>query len=52
MYKPVGLKGLLKKLYDYSHGDCNKARDIVEHSISNNYSGIFELKKKANNSPF
>lgn len=45
-YKPVGLQTLLKKLYDYSHGDSKKAMDIVEHSISNNYSGIFELKQK------
>ena len=54
MYKPVGLKGLLKKLYDYSHGDSKKAMEIVEYSISNNYSGIFELKNKpkANTSMF
>lgn len=43
-YKPTGFKTFCKKLLQLSGGDPNKARQIVEHSMASNYSGIFELK--------
>ena len=38
---------LIKKLINLSDGKYILAREIVENSIANNYSGIFELKNKS-----
>lgn len=38
------IKIFFKRLLEFSGGDPGKARKIVENSIANNYSGIFELK--------
>lgn len=43
-YKPRGFQMFCKELIRLSGNDANKARLIVEQSMRNNYSGIFELK--------
>ena len=43
-YKPTGFKTFCKRLIDLSGNDPVKARLIIEYSMSNNYSGIFELR--------
>ncbi len=48
-YKPRGLKSCYTKLVTLSGGDPDRARAIIEQSMSNNYAGIFELKNKDNN---
>jgi uncharacterized protein YdaU (DUF1376 family) len=35
-----------KKLYELSGGNIQKAKDIIEQSIANNYAGLFELKQQ------
>lgn len=45
-YKPIGLRTLVRKLVRLSDNDPDVARQIVEQSIMNNYSGLFELKKE------
>jgi len=42
-YKKTGLKSFVLSLYKYSNNKIEVAREIVNKSISNNYSGIFEL---------
>lgn len=42
------VKVLVKHLIEKSGGNKEKARLMVEQSIANNYSGIFELKSKTN----
>lgn len=42
------VKVLVKHLIEKSGGNKDKARLMVEQSIANNYSGIFELKEKTN----
>ena len=43
-YKPRGLEAFKKKLYEYSGGNPILANEIVEHSMANNYQGIFPQK--------
>ena len=40
-YKPIGLKSLKKKLFTMSGGNPAFAKEIVEFSMANNYSGLF-----------
>ena len=47
-YKPSGFKTFCKRLIQLSGNDSSKARLIIEHSMANNYSGIFELKDRIN----
>jgi len=47
-YKPSGFKTFCKRLIQLSGNDPSKARLIIEHSMANNYSGIFELKDRIN----
>lgn len=49
VYKPTGLKGCIDKLIKISNNDSFIAEQIVDESISNNWSGLFPLKK--NNAP-
>lgn len=48
-YKPKGMEQMLKRLYALSGGDAAKARLIVEQSMANNWTGLFELKDNGNN---
>lgn len=48
-YKPTGLKGCIDKLIKISNNDSFIAEQIVDESISNNWSGLFPLKN--NNTP-
>lgn len=50
-YKPTGFAVFVKKLMEYSGGNVNVATQIIEKSISNNWSGIFELKNNAAKMP-
>lgn len=43
-YKPIGIETLKTKLFNLSKGDGKVAIQIVEQSMSNNYSGLFTLK--------
>lgn len=43
-YKPKGLEMLKKKIQALSNGNGDIAMQIVEQSMSNNYSGLFPLK--------
>ena len=43
-YKPIGLKGCYNNLLKLSNSNPTTAKLIVEQSIANNYSGLFELK--------
>lgn len=43
-YKPRGIETLKTKLFNLSKGDGKVAMQIVEQSMSNNYSGLFPLK--------
>ena len=47
-YKPSGFKTFCKRLIQLSGNDPSKARLIIEQSMANNYSGIFELKNRIN----
>ena len=42
-YKPIGFRGFVKQLIDYSNGNVQLANEIINKSIGNNYSGIFRL---------
>ncbi len=44
-YKPRGIEMLKAKLTNLSNGDGKVAMMIVEQSMSNNYSGLFPLRK-------
>lgn len=46
-YKPTGFKAFCKRLIKLSGGDPLKAQQIIDYSMSNNYSGIFELNNHA-----
>lgn len=43
-YKPRGLEALKKKLLQLSNGNPEFAKEIVEYSMGNNYSGLFAPK--------
>lgn len=43
-YKPRGLEALKKKLLQLSNGNPEYAKVIVEHSMGNNYSGLYAPK--------
>lgn len=47
-YKPTGLRTCYKKLVEYSNGNAEKAKQIIEEAMSNNYSGFFPLKQQTN----
>lgn len=47
-YKARGLKACYTKLLTLSGSDPTRARAIVEQSMSNNYSGLFQLKIQDN----
>lgn len=49
-YKPRGLAALKKKLLQLSNGNPEYAKVIVEHSMGNNYSGLYAPKKNSINS--
>lgn len=40
-YKPRGLEALKKKLLQLSNGNPEYAKEIVEYSMGNNYTGLF-----------
>lgn len=43
-YKPRGLEALKKKLLQLSNGNPEYAKEIVEYSMCNNYTGLFSPK--------
>lgn len=49
-YKPRGLEALKKKLLQLSSGNPEYAKVIVEHSMGNNYSGLYAPKNNGVNS--
>lgn len=49
-YKPRGIAALKKKLLQLSNGDPEYAKVIVEHSMGNNYTGLFAPKNSGVNS--
>lgn len=49
-YKPRGLKILKKNLLLMSNGNPEYAKVIVEHSMGNNYSGLYAPKNNSINS--
>lgn len=49
-YKPRGLEALKKKLLQLSNGNPEYAKVIVEHSMGNNYSGLYAPKNNGVNS--
>ena len=49
-YKPRGLAALKKKLPQLSNGNPEYAKVIVEHSMGNNYSGLYAPKNNSINS--
>ena len=49
-YQPRGLAALKKKLLKMSGGNPEYAKVIVEHSMGNNYSGLFAPKNNSINS--
>lgn len=44
IYKPRGLEALKKKLLQLSNGNPEYAKEIVEYSMGNNYTGLFSPK--------
>ena len=44
----TSLKVMLNRLIKLSHNNPQTAREIIEESIANNYSGFFELKSYKN----
>lgn len=49
-YRPRGLEALKKKLLQLSNGNPEYAKVIVEHSMGNNYSGLYAPKNNGVNS--
>lgn len=49
-YKPRGLEALKKKLLQLSNGNPEYAKVIVEHSMGNNYSGLYAPENNCVNS--
>lgn len=49
-YQPRGLAALKKKLLKMSNGNPEYAKVIVEHSMGNNYSGLYAPKNNGVNS--
>lgn len=49
-YQPCGLAALKKKLLKMSNGNPEYAKVIVEHSMGNNYSGLYAPKNNSINS--
>ena len=49
-YKPRGLEALKKKLLQLSNGNPEYAKAIVEHTMGNNYSGLYAPKNNGVNS--
>ena len=44
-YTQKGIEFFYKRLLNLSNSNIDIARQIIENSVANNYSGIFELKK-------
>lgn len=42
---------MVKRLIKLSSNNVDKAKEIIEQSIANNYAGLFELKQRSNNNP-
>lgn len=49
-YQPRGIAALKKKLLKMSNGNPEYAKVIVEHSMGNNYSGLYAPKNNSINS--
>lgn len=49
-YQPRGIAALKKKLLKMSNGNPEYAKVIVEHSMGNNYSGLYAPKNNGVNS--
>ena len=49
-YQPRGIAALKKKLLKMSNGNPEYAKVIVEHSMGNNYSGLYAPKNNGINS--
>lgn len=49
-YQPRGVAALKKKLLKMSNGNPEYAKVIVEHSMGNNYSGLYAPKNNSINS--
>ena len=49
-YKPIGMRACYNKLVELSRNDGDIAMQIVDQSIANNYSGLFQLKGETANS--
>lgn len=49
-YQPSGLAALKKKLLKMSNGNPEYAKEIVEYSMGNNYTGLFAPKNNGVNS--
>ena len=45
-YKPTGLKAFIKKLIKDTDGDSGLAESWIEHSMSNNYTGVYPPSKE------
>lgn len=45
-YKQRGFNVLYKNLMEMSNGNVEMARKIIDHSMQNNYAGLFPLKKQ------
>ena len=50
-YVKTGMGKMMSKLIKLAGGDYSKGLLIIENSMSNNYSGFFELKKEFNKQP-
>ena len=50
-YKPKGFSSFYNKLLELSNHNPDVARKIVEQSKSNNYAGVFALKKTDDSFP-
>lgn len=42
---------MVKRLIKLSSNNVDKAKEIIEQSIANNYAGLFELKQRGNTNP-
>ena len=42
---------MVNRLIKLSSNNVDKAKEIIEQSIANNYAGLFELKQRGNNNP-
>lgn len=45
-YKQAGVEACYRKLVKMSNGDPQKALEIIEQSVSNNWAGLFSIKER------